>query len=46
MIMSARNKVRKLMINGYVSGVELSLRWAQYGLNSGKMSHEPSLVAL
>ena len=43
--MSARNKVRKLMINGYVFGVELSLRWTQDGLNSEKLSHEPSLVA-
>ena len=24
----------------------LSLRWAQYGLNSGKISHEPNVVAL
>ena len=44
-IMLARNKVRNFLINGYVIEVELSLRWAQYGLNSGKMSHEPRLVA-
>ena len=46
MIMLARNKVRNFPFNGYVIEVELSLRWAQYGLNSGKMSHEPRLVAL